>query len=147
MGVKQTLKPDHIPVNKYKMLIAGVLALTFTKVSGIEYTLGVADLPDRTRSPGGNANATEFTVEQPLHHLAEVAAMELWFEGCQDPISSTAKKAVTLIMTSGTGARIKTYTMTGVWPSARKTPDLDYANDGDMAVIEWTFQADDMLPV
>lgn len=147
MGIKQVLKADHIPVNKYTLIIAGMPIITFTKLSGLEYGIDVVDLPDRTRASGGNAQASEFTAEQPLHHIAEVAAMEIWFEENQDPISSTAKKAGTLVLTSGTGATIKTYSFTGVWPSKRKTPDLDFENAGDMAVLEWTFQVDSIFPL
>jgi len=147
MGIKQVLQADHIPVNKYTLIVVGMPLITFTKLSGLEYAVDVVDLPDRTRSPGGNAQATEFTGEQPLHHLAEVLAMEVWFEECQDPISSTAKKPGTLVLTSGTGALIKTYSFTGMWPSKRKTPDLDFENAGDMAVLEWTFQVDSLFPI
>jgi len=147
MGIKQTLQADHIPVNKYTLIIAGMPVITFTKVGGLEYGIDVVDLPDRTRASGGNAQASEFTAEQPLHHAAEVAAMEIWFEENQDPISATAKKAGTLVMTSGTGAALKSYSFTGVWPSKRKTPDLDFENSGDMAVLEWTFQVDSIFPL
>jgi len=147
MGIKQVLQADHIPVNKYTLIIAGMPLITFTKLSGLEYAVDVVDLPDRTRASGGNAQATEFTGEQPMHHLSEVAAMEVWFEENQDPISSTAKKAGTLVLTSGTGETVKTYSFTGTWPSKRKTPDLDFENAGDMAVLEWTFQVDSIFPI
>jgi hypothetical protein len=147
MGIKQVLQADHIPVNKYTLIIAGMPNITFTKVAGLEYGIDIVDLPDRTRASGGNAQATEFTAEQPLHHTPEVSAMEAWFEENQDPISSTAKKAGTLVMTSGTGANLKTYSLTGVWPSKRKTPDLDFENAGDMAILEWSFQVDSIFPI
>ena len=147
MGVKQTLLPDHIPTNKYTLIIAPYGPITFTKISGIEQALDVAELPDRTMSPGGNVHVSEFTAEQPMHHTAQVIIMETWFAECQDPISNTAKKAATLVLQSGIGNRLKTFTMTGLWPKTKKTPDLDYASEGDMAVIEWTFSLDNMLPI
>lgn len=147
MGIKQTLQADHIPVNKYTLIVAGLPPLTFTKISGIEYELDKAELPDRTVSPGGNAQATTFTAEQPLHHVAEEAAMEVWFSECQDPISSTAKKPGTLVMTSGTGNIIRTFSMTGIWPAKRSLPDLDFEDEGKMAVVTWEFSVDSITPI
>lgn len=147
MGIKQTLQPDHIPVNKYLLQIVGMPDITFTKVSGIEYQLDVAELPDRTTSPGGNAQSTNFTAEAPLHHESEHAAMEVWFQECQDPISPGAKKQATLMMFSGTGIIIQSYSLVGMWPSKRKLPDLDFEDEGKMAVVEWEFQVDSCTPL
>ena len=147
MGIKATLQPDHIPVNKYQLLILGMPALNLTKISGIEEEVDVVDLPDRTRASGGNAQAFEFTCELPMHHGGEVAAMEIWYEEGKDPVSSTYKKAGTLLMTSGTGGKVRSHTITGMWLSKRKLPDLDFDNEGEMAVIEWTVQADNIAPL
>jgi hypothetical protein len=145
MGIKGTLNPDHIPVNKYTFAVVGLLPLVFTQISGLEEEIDVVDLPDRTRASGGNTQPVEFTVMQPAWHTAEVLAMEVWFEEGKDPISSTLKKPVTLTIQSGTGNIRRLYTLTGVWPSKRKTPDLDYENEGEGAFIEWTFQCDSII--
>ena len=147
MGIKATLSPDHIPTNKYQLVIVGMPAITFTKLSGIEMEVDTVDLPDRTRATGGNAKAVEFTGEMPMHHIGELAAMELWLEEGQDPVSLTYKKAGMLIHTSGSGDIIKTYSMIGLFCNKRKLPDLDFESEGDMAVVEWTFQCDTLLPV
>ena len=82
-----------------------------------------------------------------MHHIGELAAMELWLEEGQDPVSLTYKKAGMLIHTSGSGDIIKTYSMIGLFCNKRKLPDLDFESEGDMAVVEWTFQCDTLLPV
>ena len=147
MGIKAVLNPDHIPTNKYQLIIVGMPAITFTTISGMELEVDMVDLPDRTRATGGNPKAVEFTAEMPMHHAIELAAMEIWMEEAQDPVSLTYKKAGTLIMTSGSGDIIKTYSMIGIFCSKRKLPDLSFESEGDMAVVEWTFQVDTLLPI
>lgn len=147
MAVKGTVKDDHIPVNKYVFAIVGLIPIVFTKISGITDEVGVITLPDRRKASGGTSVTDEFTATQPMHHTAEVAAMEVWYQENKDPITPTAKKPVTLTHTSGTGGIVRNYSLLGTWPSKRKLPDLEMENDGDMAEIEWTFQCDDILPL
>lgn len=144
MTIKGSIQPDHIPVNKYTLFIIGLLPITFTSVSGLEKEVPAVDLPDSTRASGGTPSASELTCMMPMHHTAERLAMELWFGEGQDPVTSTYKKPGTLIMTSGTGGKVATYSLLGTWVSKRKLPDLAMDNDGDMAVIEWTLQVDDV---
>lgn len=144
MGVKGILQEDHIPVSKYTLWIAGVIPIIFTTVSGLETEMDTVDLPDRTRASGGNPKASELTAAQPMHHTAERIAMEAWFGEGQDPVTSTYKKPGTLIMTSGTGSKLATYSLQGVWVSKRKLPDLSIEDDGAMATIEWTLQVDNV---
>lgn len=147
MTIKGTLQPDHIPVNKFSFAVVGLIPLLFTQISGLEEELDVIDLPDRTRASGGNTQPVEFTVMQPAWHTAEVLVMELWFEEGKDPVSSTLKKPVILTLTSGTGSIKRLLTLNGVWPSKRKTPDLDIDNEGEGAFYEWTFQCDSVISV
>lgn len=145
--MKGTIRPDHIPLNKYLLLLVGLPRLTFTKISGIEDELEVANLPDRTQASGGNRKANEFTAMLPLHHITEQAAMEAWFRESQDPVSPLYKKQGTLVMQSISGITIKTFQVAGIFPSKRKLPDLEMVNEGEMAETEWTFKADDIQPL
>lgn len=143
MSLKGRIDPDHIPVNKYELAMVGLVsAPTFVEVSGLEQEIGVIDLPDRTRAPGGQVSASEITVKVPAHHSADVNAMDLWWDECQDPITATAKKAGTLTHSSGTGSIQRIYALTGAWVSKRKLADLNMADDGAMAVVEYTIQID-----
>lgn len=145
--MKGTIQADHIPVNKYEFLVAGLLPLTVTHVSGIEDELQTTDLPDRTRASGGNRGPTEFTIMMPAHHTLEQAAMEVWYRESQDPVSPTYKKPVTLVMDSLSGKGGRSFTLVGVFPRKRKLPDLEMKNDGEMAEVEWTMSADDVIPI
>lgn len=149
MPLKGLLQEDHIPVNKYEMVVVGlaVPTITFTNITGLEFELGVIELPDRTKASGGQRGTAEIVGQVPLHHVAEIAAMDLWYEEGLDPVTATYKKAGTMIYLRGTGQVGKTYSMMGIWVSKRKTPDLDMEDDGEMAVNEYTMQVDDMLPV
>jgi hypothetical protein len=145
--MKGKIKPDHMPLNKFELLVLGLPPLTFVTVSGIEDELQVVDLPDRTKASGGNRNPTEFTGSIPMHHTIEQAAMETWFAESQDPVSPTYKKVGTLIHKSSSGNTLRTFSLTGLFPSKRGLPDLDMANEGEQANVEWTFQADNVLPI
>jgi len=145
--MKSVLQPDHIPVNKYELLVLGLPSLMFTEISGIEEELQVVELPDRTVASGGNTGPVEFTAMLPMHHLAEQAAMELWYSESQDDVSPLYKKAATLIHKSISGQVLRTYSLVNIFPSKRGLPDLEMANEGEMAQVEWTFRADDILPI
>lgn len=147
MPLKGQIQPDHIPNNKYSLRVVGLVEIIFTEISGLEEVLDVVDLPDRTRASGGNSQAFEFTAILPLHHDIAYFAMEAWLVEGKDPVSSTYKKSATLTLTSGTGLKKRSYTITGLWVSGRKLPDLSFENEGEMAVAEYTFQADEVLPI
>ena len=145
--MKGAIKADHIPLNKFKLLVIGLPPLTPTSVSGIEEELEVVNLPDRTQASGGNTKPGEFTIKLPMHHSIEQAAMELWLRESQDPVTPTYKKAATLIHQSIGGTIFRSFTLVGVFPSKRKLPDLEMANEGELAEVEWTLKFDDILPV
>lgn len=145
--MKGEINPDHMPINKYTFQVIGLIPFTATKVSGIEDTLEVIELPDRTMASGGNRKATEFTAMVPMHHTAEQAALELWFRESQDPVSPGYKKACTLTHESLSGNNTRTFSLAGVFPKKRKLPDLEQKAEGDTAETEWTFSVDDVLPL
>lgn len=148
MAAKGTIKPDHIPVNKYELLIAGVAGhFTILTISGIEEELETVELPDRTRVSGGNTKAVEFEVTTPAHHFIEQAAWELWYKEGQDPVFPTYKKVGTLLMLSISGATLRSYSLAGVFITKRGLPDLEMENEGEQAVITWGLSADDVFPV
>jgi len=145
--MKGRVKPDHMPVNKFQLFVAGMPPIEFITISGIEEELQTVDLPDRTTASGGNTAPVEFTATTMMHHSIERNALELWFKEGQDPVSPLYKKVGTLIIKSLTNAKQTVYTLVGLYVSKRATPDLDMANEGDAAIIEWTLKADDMIPV
>jgi hypothetical protein len=145
--MKGAIQADHMPVNKYELLMLGMPPLTPTEISGIEDELQTTELPDRTRASGGNRGPTEFTMMLPMHHLVEQAAMEVWFRSSQDPVLPTYKIVGTLIHKSISGETLRTYSLVGAFPSKRVLPDLEMANEGEMAAVEWTISVDDILPI
>lgn len=148
MPLKGLIQPDHIPVNKYELIVVGIpIAIAFTTISGMEIEVPAVDLPDRTKATGGQLGTTQFTAQVPMHHTAQTAALETWFFECQDPVSPLYKKAATLTHLSGTGNISRGYSALGIWISKRKLPDLAWADDGEMAVQEYTFEVDSLLPI
>ena len=147
MVAKGTIKADHMPLNFYELVIAGMPTITFTEISGIEEELETVDLPDRTVASGGNTKATEFSGKNPMHHLVEQAALEGWLKEGQTPVSPTYKKVASLIHKSASETVLRTYSLIGLFVKKRKLPDLKLDEEGGMADVEWTFSVDDVLPV
>jgi len=147
MVLKGSVLPDHIPVNNYEMIVVGLPRIFFVTVSGIEEELQVVNLPDRTQASGGNTLPVEFTASNMMHHSVERAALEIWFKQGQDPVDPLYKKAAMLIHKTLSGSPNGRFALTSIFISKRKLPDLDKNNDGEPAMIEWTFKADDILPL
>lgn len=145
--MKGVIQADHIPLNKFKLIVLGLPEFTFTSLSGLEEELDVVDLPDRTVASGGRTGAVEFTVTLPTHHEVEQAAMELWYQEGQDPVSPTYKKPGTVILESISGNRVRTFSMPDIFVSKRVIPDMEFDNDGELSEIEWTLRASDILPI
>lgn len=145
--MKGVIQDNHIPVNHWMYIVPGLPPLTITEQSGIEDELETTDLPDRTRASGGNRKATEFDISIPMHHTVEQAAMELWFREAQDPVSPGYKKAGTLVHFGINGVPARTFSTAGVFPTKRALPDLEMANEGEMAVVVWSMSADDIEPI
>lgn len=145
--MKGEILADHMSVNKYTLQIIGLIPITAVEISGIEDELETTELPDRTVASGGNRKATEFTMMVPAHHTAEQAALELWYRESQDPVSPTYKKPCTLTLESISGNATRGYTLSGVFPKGRNTPDLEKKNEGEIALIEWVMSVDDIIPI
>lgn len=144
--MKGVLKPDHIPLNKYKLIVQGIPPLTIVELGDLEDELQTTDLPDRTRASGGNRGPSEFTISIPMHHNLERAAAELWFREGQDPVSPTYKKAGMIVWTSGSGQNRVLYTLVGAFIRRRALPGGELENEGEQANIEYTVSVDDILP-
>lgn len=145
--MKGVLQPDHIPLNAYTFAIIGLVPLTFTSVKGLEEETDKVDLPDRTAASGGRSGAIEFTAMLPMHHTAEMAAMEGWLREGKDPVSPTYKKPCTVTFPSISKQGGRAYSLIGVWVTKRSIPDFEMSNDGEMAECEWTFSADEIIPI
>lgn len=144
--MKGDIRPDHIPMNKFKLIVQGLPLITFTEVAGLEEELETVDLPDRTAASGGQTKPVEFTAKMPTHHTEQRIAMESWYEEGKDPVSPTYKKIGTLVKMSLSGAQTVSYIMNGLFVCKRNTPDLDMSNEGEMDQIEWTLKADSLIP-
>jgi hypothetical protein len=145
--MKGDIKSDHIPVSKYKLLVAGFPSLTIVELSGLEDEIVTTELPDRTVVSGGQHTASEFTIMMPDHHLEEQAIMETWFIESTDPVSPSYKKIATLIAESVSGNTIRSRSLIGVFPKKRKLWDGEMANEGEIALVEWTLSVDEILPI
>ena len=148
MAIKNVIDENRIQVNKYLLdLQPGVGSVLLTAISGLEEELDSVELPDRTTRSGGRKKPVEFEVTQPMHHDLEVAKMEAWYIQCQDPVSPLHLKVGSLIQFDQQGLPRRKFTLLNVWNRKRVHSDLELENDGDMATITWTLQADEILPV
>ena len=99
-------------------------------------------MPDRTKVSGGNSTPVEFTAMSNEHHITELAALEAWRIEAIGNVNPTYKKVGTLIKRRIDGTVGTTRTLLGLWITKRKDADLDMNNEGESALIEWTFSAD-----
>lgn len=147
MTLKGSIQPNHIPKNKGRLVVPGMPTFVFTSIGDIEEETETVDLPDRTTASGGQSKPVEFTAMLPLHHDAEVAAMETWLEDSKDPVHPLYKKIGTLIQERIGFGLPRTYTVKGIFPSRRKVPGSEMANEGEMQALEITFKADEVIVV
>jgi hypothetical protein len=145
--MKGVIKPDHMPTNKYELVIVGLPPLTPVTMTGMEDEIETHDMPDKTVVSSGNRKASEFEIAIPMHHSVEMAAMEVWFQEGQDPVSPAYKKAGTAIYKSISENVLRVYALVGAYPSKRKLPDAEMAAEGDMANVTWTIKVDDHKPI
>jgi len=142
-----TIQPDHMPANKFKLIIVGLPNLTPTTVSEATDETTEAILPDGSVVSGGKTGPIELTVTIPRHHAVEIQAMDRWKGESEDPISPTYRKTGTLITFTGTGLEFKTESLINVWCRNRSTPALDMENDGELTVNSYVLRLDRMIPV
>jgi len=147
MVLQGSVQAGHIPVNNYSLIIVGLPPIVFATLTGFEDETEAVDLPDRTKASGGNSKPIEFTGTTFEHHVAERTALQFWFVQGRDPVDPLYKKVGTLVKRSIFGNIASTTSLTGLWILKKKTPDLDLANEGEPAMLEWTFSADRPLPV
>lgn len=145
--MKGAVLPKHIPVNNFELIVIGLPPILFTEVSGFEDETEKVNLPDRTVASGGNRKAIEFTAMSFEHHTIELAALEFWRLQGSDPVDALYKKIGTLIKKNISGEISRTRSLLGLWITKRKDADLDLANEGEPAMIEWTFSADSVLSI
>ena len=144
MAIKNILDANHVQVNKFILLVVGLPPIRFTSVGAIESELDDIERPDRTRETGGRQKPGEFEVTQPAHHILERAAMEAWFEECQDPVSPTHKKTGTILARNQSDVVVMSYQLEGLKIMTRALPEFELDNDGEMAEITWTLTFDEV---
>ena len=147
MSLKGIIQPDHASLNQFRLSVFGLLDVTFITVSGISEELQIVDMPDRTKASGGQTSPIEFTAQTMIHHTVERVALEAWYKEGQDPVTSTYKKIATLTSKGISGAIKASFLLSGCFIYSMTLPDFDKTNEGEPAMIEWGFSADDMLPV
>lgn len=144
--LKGKIQENHIPINKFEMIISGMIPITLVTTDDIEEKLGVVDLPDRTKRSGGQTGAIEFSGKIPLHHDVQVAALEAWFAMGKDPVQLGYLKSGSLIWYRNNGDP-RTFELVNIWISGRTIPGGDMANDGDPAMLTFMFVCDEVTPV
>jgi hypothetical protein len=142
------IEEGHIPTNKYELIFLGMPPITPTKVSGLEETLEVSEMPDRTIQSSGQTEAVEWTMDLPMHHRLQQAAMEVWYAQCKDPVQPGYKKAGSMISRAAMAGRLPvTWSLIGTFPKGRKTPDLDMGEKGETTYVTWTMTSDEVTPI
>jgi hypothetical protein len=144
--LKGKIKENHIPLNTFELIVAGMPQITLTKTDNIEEGVQVIELPDRTRVSGGQTNSVSFSGEIPMHHDVEVAALEAWYKMAQAPVDPNYRKAGSLMWYRSNGDP-RPFELINLWVSKRTIPGGDMSNDGEPAYLTFQFEADEVTPV
>lgn len=147
LQIKNVIQEQRIPVNKFQLIVQpGVGLITVVSLTGLEEELDAPELPDRTVRSGGRGKPVEFDIVQPMHHTAEVALMELWWNLCKYSLLGYIKDG-TLSQFNETGIPAKSFFLPNLWISKRAHTDLELENEGEMSAITWTMKADELMPM
>lgn len=145
--IKGELSQGYIPINKFSMVVEGIASMTVIEVSGIEQELETVDLPDKTVATSGRAGTTEFSIKVPAHEDVTMAALDTWWKSCQGDVAMDYKKKATLSLLDTFGLPKANWSISGMFPTKRALPELNAGSEGEMAMAEWTFKADDVVKV
>lgn len=150
---KAVLEGNIFPKAKQRLLIDGLSeseVLWITRDT-IEASVGVIELEDQTKVPGGRTRSGEFTVTLQLANDTDRQAFFRWKRQCQDingrGISPDYKRNGTITyLRLHQGDRPFRVRLIGIWPSSVKLPDYDMnGDDGDGDCrLEVTIQFDDV---
>lgn len=173
---KATLEGNILPKAKQRFLVDGMAGtdIQYLTRDVMEMTIGVIDLPDQTKVPGGRRRAGEFTLTLQFARNADREAYLKWFDQCLDKggtvgnstetansiqgIHPDYKRNATIIylrLYQGKPSFVQhstseqtpvTARVFGCWPSSIKVPDYDMNSDeGDGdCTMEVTINYDDV---
>ena len=168
---KAVLEGNILPKAKQRFLVDGYTGadIIYLTRDVIEMAVGVIELADQTRVPGGRIRAGDFTVTLQFARNPDREAYLDWFEKCVDypgtgdigggnGISSTYKRNATIIYyrlfkgsnegyPSGSDSPPVVARLYGCWPSSVKVPDYDINSDDGEAdcSLEVTINFDDIF--
>lgn len=144
--LKGKIQENHIPLNKFDLIVSGMIPITLVTTDNIEEKLAVVDLPDRTKRSGGQTGAIEFTGKIPLHHDVQVAALEAWYDMGKDPVQAGYLKSASLMWYRNNGDP-RPFELVNLWISGRTIPGGDMKNDGEEAELTFNFVCDEVKAV
>lgn len=145
MPSKGSIQPGAAMTNQFQVVIGAILPILATRVTGLDRSVKTANLPDQTWQSTGQVPALmSIEIDVPLHHAAEVLAME-GLELLTVTGAPLYKSAAFVYVLDASGAVKKTYNLIGFGVTGHKVPELNAGNDGGMAVITFMCAADDSL--
>lgn len=167
---KAVLEGNILPKAKQRFLVDGYTSadIIYLTRDVIEMAVGVIELADQTRVPGGRIRSGDFTVTLQFARDKDRETYLDWFENCVDVpgdgsvggghgINPTYKRNATIIYyrlftgatqgyPSGTNSPPVVARLYGCWPSSIKIPDYDInSDDGEADTnLEVTINFDDV---
>lgn len=173
---KATLEGNILPKAKQRFLVDGLQGadIQYLTRDVVEMAVGVIELPDQTKVPGGRRRAGEFTLSLQFARDEDREQYIQWFEGCVDKGGTTGNTLATANTIHGISPDYKrnatiiylrlfkgkpTYVqhsttdrqpvrarVFGCWPSAIQLPDYDMNGDESDGdcTMEVTIQFDDV---
>lgn len=152
---KRVLEQNILPTAKQRIVVQGLAAADILLISRdpIDMKLGVINLADQTRVPGGRRRAGDFKVTMQFAHDSDRNAFNEWFKQCVDDGTPTGinpnykKDATMTYLQLYSGKQAVTVSLFGCWLSSANLPnygmDDDDGANGDTK-LEMTINFDDV---
>ena len=145
MPAKGAIDPNAAITAQFRLEIPGAPDLVFTRVGEMETQLVMAEMPDKTMQPTGQANPGEFEADLPMHHADQRAFLEAWL--ILTRTGSPGHKLVgTMYYLRADGVTsVRSVLLDGLVLRGDKDPEMSAGEDGEMAVITYSFTYDDRI--
>ena len=143
---KGTVAPDAALANAFRLDIAVLGSVTFTRVGALEQTLTTITMADQTAQTTGKVEPVETEVDQYAHHGAEYLLLEVWFAACKAgaPLHKTSG---VLHMLGANGSPVRSFLLDGIICKGRTIPEHDAAGDGEGQRFTWKLVIDNVIPL
>lgn len=118
-----------------------ITEFNFVRIGEIADETGMIDLPDNTRQSDGYTKAGETEIELAMHDTESVQVMDILRELARNG-SAGYKADFLLTYDTANNETVRGKQLTGVFVTAKSSPEITQGEEGEMATFTYTVQYD-----